>query len=166
MPENTIVSNSTDKTVSIASKEWLAYLNDERLIPEHPVTIINAGEKKRYTVDALDVENKIVKEFNGCYWHGCPECHPENELKYQETIKRKTLLENQGYRVDDIWECDWTKLKATLPNRHELEQKARDQNINVRDALLAAERKVLRVITNATNIKRFTIMMLFLYILR
>ena len=137
MPEKTIVSNSTDKNASIISKEWLLYLDDPNLNPEQTI-IINEDDDKRhiYTVDALDKKRKIIKEFNGCYWHGCPKCNPENKNKYNETVLRKTLLEKEGYKVDEMWECEWNEIKKTLPNRTELEQKARDQNINVRDALL------------------------------
>ena len=99
MPENTIVSHATDKTVSTVCKEWLSYLNDKNLIPEYPIFINNGVEKRRFTVDAIDRKNRIIKEFNGCFWHGCPKCHPENMAKYEETLNRKTLLEKQGYRV-------------------------------------------------------------------
>ena len=102
MPENTIVSHATDKTVSIVSKELLYYLNDKNLIPEYPIFIGEGKEKKRFTVDALDGKNRIVKEFNGCFWHGCPKCHPENKAKYEETCKRKGALEKQGYRIDEM----------------------------------------------------------------
>ena len=97
MPEHAIVSHATDKTVSIVSKEGLAYLNDANLIPEYPISFVDGEEKRVYTVDALDKKKKIVKEFNGCYWHGCPKCHPENKLKYDETVRRKALIEKQGY---------------------------------------------------------------------
>ena len=110
-------------------------MNDKKLIPEYPVFIKEGEEVKRYTVDACHKKKKIIKEFNGCFWHGCPKCHPENRAKYEETVKRKELLEKQGYQVDEMWECDWNKLKATLPNRLELERTARNQNINVREAL-------------------------------
>ena len=48
---------------------------------------------------------------------------------------RKELLEKQGYRVDDIWECDWKKIKETLPDKKEIEERAKQQNIKIRDAL-------------------------------
>ena len=144
MPEKAIVSLATDKTVSLVSKEWLVYLNDAKLIPEHTVYIIDGETTKVYTVDALDKKNKIIKEFNGCYWHGCPKCHPENKLKYDETARRKELLEKQGYRVDDMWECEWNELKKTIPNRLEIEQKARDQSINVRDALFGGRTEAFK----------------------
>jgi hypothetical protein len=53
-PEKAIVSLATDKTVSLVSKEWLAYLNDAKLIPKHTVYIIDGETTKVYTVDALD----------------------------------------------------------------------------------------------------------------
>jgi hypothetical protein len=144
MPEKAIVSLATDKTVSLVSKEWLVYLNDAKLIPEHTVYIIDGETTKVYTVDALDKKNKIIKEFNGCYWHGCPKCHPENKLKYDETARRKELLEKQGYRVDEMWECEWNELKKTIPNRLEIEQKARDQFIIVRDALFGGRTEAFK----------------------
>jgi hypothetical protein len=144
MPENTIVSHATDKTVSTVSKEWLYYLNDKKLIPEYPIFIGEGKEKARFTVDAIDRKKRIVKEFNGCFWHGCPKCHPENKAKYEETLKRKEALEKQGYRVDEMWECEWTKIKETLPNRHEIEQAARGQNINVRDSLFGGRTEAFK----------------------
>jgi hypothetical protein len=126
------------------SKEWLYYLNDKSLIPEYPIFIGEGEEKRKFTVDALDRKHRIVKEFNGCFWHGCPKCHPENKAKYEETVKRKEALEKQGYRVDEMWECDWKKLKETLPNRLEIEQAARDQNINVRDSLFGGRTEAFK----------------------
>jgi hypothetical protein len=37
-------------------------------------------------------KDRIIKEFNGCFWHGCPKCHPENNAKYEETVKRKEYI--------------------------------------------------------------------------
>ena len=48
MPENTIVSHATDKTVSIVSEEWLYYLNDKNLNPEYPIFIDEGKEKKAF----------------------------------------------------------------------------------------------------------------------
>ena len=45
------------------------------------------------------------------------------------------MLEEAGYKVECIWECEWNKIKNTLENRTELEEQARNQHINVRDAL-------------------------------
>jgi hypothetical protein len=31
----------------------------------------------KFSVDGLERKTKTVKEFYGCYWHGCRKCHPE-----------------------------------------------------------------------------------------
>ena len=86
------VGNSADKNVSIVSKEWLLYLNDNNLIPEQSIFLKEAVEGKEvkhtFTVDALNKKKKTVKEFNGC-----PERHPENKLKYDKLkyVKEKGI---------------------------------------------------------------------------
>ena len=49
-----------------------------------------------FTVDALDRKKTVIKEYNGCYFHGCRKCHQEGNEKYNKTMERKTLLESQG----------------------------------------------------------------------
>ena len=50
-------------------------------------------------------------------------------------MEQVNLLESAGYNVNQMWECDWIKLKSTLSNKDELEEHAKQQNINTRDAL-------------------------------
>ena len=45
------------------------------------------------------------------------------------------MLEEAGYKVEFIWECEWNEIKKTLENKQAIEQQARDQHINVREAL-------------------------------
>jgi len=45
------------------------------------------------------------------------------------------MLEHNGYKVEEMWECDWKAIKADLPNKQEIELQARAQNITIRDAL-------------------------------
>lgn len=73
--------------------------------------------------DGLDETNRITYEFNGCYWHGCPKCHPNRhephhkldnrsmEAVYKTTQKCVLLLQQAGYHVITMWECEWTRLK-------------------------------------------------------
>ena len=123
MPPDTIVGNSKEKNVSLVSREWITYLDDPNLIPEVPIKIYNRNknEKSKYknpshtfTVDALDKKNKIVKEFYGCYWHGCKKCFPESNELCDKTMERTQLLENAGYNVDAIWECEWNNIKNNM----------------------------------------------------
>jgi hypothetical protein len=163
MPSKKIVGNNTNKKDSLVCREWLNYLNDDKIYREFPINIlppppeynihknkiINDGNKKKgeqlykkyydlkrpFVVDGLDIKNKQVYLFQGCYWHGCRKCHPENEIKYDKTMEQVNLLESAGYTVNQMWECDWIKLKSTLSNKDELEEHAKQQNIITRDAL-------------------------------
>ena len=158
LPDKSVVSNDQNKPISKVCKEWLLYLNDDKLIPEVPIridkeniicnecdlhrdkldddeTIYYPYNKHMFTVDAVDKKNKIIKEFNGCFFHGCPKCHPECKAKYNKTIERKNLLEKAGYKVEFMWECEWNNIKNNLPNKKELETKASKQHIRIRDAL-------------------------------
>ena len=153
LPEKTIVGNSTDKD-SLVAREWLLYLSNKSIIPEYPIVVDkrkfskgfdgnkNKIEDKTYysgkhtfTVDGFDEKKKVVKEFYGCFWHGCRKCHPELVGKYDRTMERQNMLEEAGYKVECIWECEWNEIKKTLENKQAIEQQARDQHINVREAL-------------------------------
>ena len=70
----------------------------------------------------------IVIFVNGCFWHGCPLCkhakiRPKNNVdfwnkKLDRTQKRdkenKFKLEELGYRVLIIWECETKKKNNDL----------------------------------------------------
>ena len=54
-------------------------------------------------------------------FHGCPECFPNRtnllprstmtaQDTYDRTLARQRALEQKGYRVRAIWECEWTAL--------------------------------------------------------
>ena len=167
LPDKSIVANEQNKPVSKVCKEWLTYLNDDKLIPEVPIVIdksdIQYNEedlhkdkldgdttvyynytKHTFTVDAVCKKRKIIKEFNGCFFHGCPKCNPECKAKYNRTMERKRLLELAGYKVETMWECEWNELKSTLPNKDDIEDKARKQNIRCRDALFGGRTEAFK----------------------
>jgi G:T-mismatch repair DNA endonuclease (very short patch repair protein) len=50
-------------------------------------------------------------------------------------MEQNNILRANGYDVIEMWECEWNKIKETLPTKKELEYDARQQNINIRDAL-------------------------------
>ena len=83
----------------------------------------------------LVTSRKIIKEFYGCYFHGCPKCHPWLQEKYNKTLQREDLLGGEGYTVETRWECDWMEMKRNLSNREALEIHAKRQNVKSRDAL-------------------------------
>jgi G:T-mismatch repair DNA endonuclease (very short patch repair protein) len=165
MPEKTIVGNSgIARSVSMISKEWLLYsARTDQHVYKHevpiylvksdvPLTAINDrkditedddskpiyfkhSNKARFTTDAYCSETKTVKEFYGCFWHGCRKCHPELKDRYNKTMERENLLKNLGCTVCSMWECQWDAMKEDTPDRKELEEAARHTTINIRDAL-------------------------------
>ena len=80
------------------------------------------GEQKigGYHVDGFSKENNTVYEFNGCFYHGCPQCYPLDRTRvkhprtqqsmselYAITEKKRQTLENLGYRVVTKWEHEF-----------------------------------------------------------
>jgi hypothetical protein len=149
MPKNTIVSNDLNKPISRISREYFIYLNNPNILREHPLPIRLGGLKyevhrnkiafdegheyetyysgttAKFVVDGLDKKNKIVYEFNGCRFHGCRKCYPNEVGVYNRTMEKLNILEAAGYKVVSISECDWNKKKAkmTPDARHAIENK-------------------------------------------
>jgi hypothetical protein len=159
LPEKCMIANEQNKKTSRVCKEWLLYLADPLLIPEVPILVkpqtgtctYYTKYQHLFTVDALDKKNKIIKEYNGCYFHGCPLCHPECSEKYLKTMERKGLLEMSGYRVDTIWDCEWAAIKEkqrTTPTNQfwikTIEEKAKTQHIHTRDALMGGRTEAFK----------------------
>ena len=110
---------------SKVSLEWLHCPEQDLCTPIQHAG--NQGEYRiphtRYTVDGYDAATNTVYEFLGCFWHGCPDCFPNraethqrlegrtfNDV-YQCTKKRLQFLEDKGYTLVTIWECQWSNLK-------------------------------------------------------
>jgi hypothetical protein len=174
LPDKSIVANEQNKQVSQVCKEWLSHLNDKSLVPEYVIkidkedltyseadlhrgkldgdeTVYYKSKKHLFTVDACCRKKKIIEEFNGCFHHGCPKCHPECKAKYNRTQERKNLLEIAGFKVDTMWECQWNECKKNLPNRKEIEEAARKQNIKTRSALCGGRTEAFKSYVKANK---------------
>jgi hypothetical protein len=81
---------------------------------------------KYLQVDGFEDITNTVYEYLGCWYHGCPKeqsCLPYHrpfpddlvnghkgktiKTLRNEWFARKSLLENMGYNVVSIWECEW-----------------------------------------------------------
>ena len=155
LPEKTIVANATEKNISTISREWFIHQKNEDIKIEHLLYVKNEGfessknyksPQHQFTVDGLDKKLNLVKEFNGCYWHGCPRCYPDLKERYQKTQERKKIIEQNGFEVEEMWECDWNKIKNELKPeiKEELEQEAKDQCITIRDALFGGRTEAFK----------------------
>ena len=81
-------------------------------------------------MDGLDKKNKIVYEFNGCRFHGCRKCYPNEVGVYNRTMEKLNILEAAGYKVVSISECEWNKKKAkTKPEVRQAIDNKRPMNI-------------------------------------
>ena len=154
LPDKTIMGNTTEKQDSIVCREWLTHLNNPNIKREVPLWMdrnINYNEEihkgkvgkhvayynlsRPFTVDGFDRKTNTIFQFHGCYWHGCQKCYPENQVKYDKTMEQNNYFELNGFNLCQMWECEWNAIKKELPNKNELEQDARQQNIIIRDAL-------------------------------
>lgn len=153
MPEDSIaivpnLGYDPSRQFSIKGCRWLAWMSRDGRVIRHAK---NGGEMQigLYTVDGYDEETHTVYEFYGCYWHGCPTCHPELETQthphrsdctygalYQQTLIREHQLREQGYEVVTIWEHDFDQEIKNNPNLEHFLQTLNFQDpLNPRQAL-------------------------------
>ena len=80
----------------------------ERLLPK-------GYEKHRFGADFVYPKQKIAVRVMGCFWHKCPlhyTAPKSNVLFWRNKIRKKVMrdkkvrkrLENEGWKVIDIWE--------------------------------------------------------------
>ena len=105
-----------------ASKEslqWLEYVAKHWKIRIHHAMSGHGGERwiEKRPVDGYNHEKKIVFQYHGCYWHGCPKCYHDRdkiidrddktrEDLYIATKRRTAYLRKAGYRVIECWACE------------------------------------------------------------
>ena len=105
-----------------ASKEsiqWLEYVAKHWKIPIHHAMSGHGGERwiEKRPVDGYNHEKKLVLQYHGCYWHGCPKCYHDRdkiiergdrtrEDLFQATKRRTAYLRKVGYRVIECWACE------------------------------------------------------------
>jgi G:T-mismatch repair DNA endonuclease (very short patch repair protein) len=82
--------------------------------------------RRRLPVDGFCKDTNTVYEFKGCYWHG-HDCHLNQdkpatdeegqtmEQRYQRTQEKMQYIQDNGYAVKQMWECDWELLKKEDP---------------------------------------------------
>ena len=109
---------------------WLSYISEkEDLYIKH---VRNGGEKRvaPYSLDGYCEETNTAYEFQGCFWHGCPECFKDRdtvnpvsqktmEELYMDTKKKVKFLKDQGFRVVEKWGCE---LEKELKDDEEMKQ--------------------------------------------
>ena len=83
------------------------------------------SQTKSYRVDGYYEDpdgTKLIVEFYGCLFHGCLKCYAPDIISpfknksmsdlNVETKQKEVDLEEMGYEIDPIWECEWNKFIA------------------------------------------------------
>jgi hypothetical protein len=130
LKENTIAQTPSGgyfhHQYSNKSIEWLEFLiHSEKRQIIHQRNSVN-GEVKigNFRVDGFEKKTKTVFEFNGCFFHGHKDCivdmnavNPVLKKSYQalsdKTEARKQQLQEKGYRVVEMWGCEWEKRRKS-----------------------------------------------------
>ena len=92
-------------------------------------------------------------EFNGCYFHGCPVCFPDNRettlvgnkslaLRFQETQFKANMLASLGYILHSIWACVFEQKKNTIWLHYANSLKIREP-LNIRDCYFGGRTNAL-----------------------
>ena len=119
MPKNTIavvdnfVQTESHSAISIA---WLDFISKKNNIKiQHA---LDGGEKvinNELKVDGFCESTNTVYEFQGCFWHGCPDCYKPDVINnknqcdmgtlYNKTQDKNNKITCAGYTLIEMWEC-------------------------------------------------------------
>ena len=73
--------------------------------------------KTEIPVDGYEPKTRTIFQYYGCKWHGCP-CRKErnslDEERYSDTIDLKKKMEEQGFKLISVWECEKPELKNMI----------------------------------------------------
>ncbi|KAL3087217.1 hypothetical protein niasHT_020480 [Heterodera trifolii] len=123
VPERGYDNAQNQSLLALRFFKWYAEKHGVQLQTAH-----SAGGEKRvgnYSLDAWIEAEKRAIEVNGCVWHGCNKCFPDDnmllpngksagEVRERDT-KRLEFLRNQVGVVDVYWECEIERMLASDP---------------------------------------------------
>ena len=87
------------------------------------------NEEGRYVCrpDITYVGRKLAIFIHGCFWHRCPKCDlvlPKTNTNYwrekfqrnvERDVRKKNALQELGWNVHTIWECELESAEILLP---------------------------------------------------
>ena len=110
--------------------------------------------KRLLPVDGYCAETMTCYQFHGDYWHGC-ECQGDavNQKNGKtmaqlrdETKKNSEYIQQCGYKLVELWECEWKKMKQEDPDlRQFLAKKYRNPLIRKRTM---TQEEILQAVVN------------------
>jgi hypothetical protein len=107
------------------STQYMQYLSIENPDIEYALNPKEYRIKNsRYHADGYIPSKNLVIEFQGCFYHGCPKCYNPSEIcgvtkkthisSFNDTLKKKQHILDQGYTYREIWGCEWTRAIQAL----------------------------------------------------
>ena len=152
---------------------WMSYL----MHCDKNINIINKAngcvEVKvgSYNIDGFCKETNTYYEFHGCYWHGCPKCHPpesyntttqstwgrvhEKHLKRINEIKKLIKIQHKDSKLIEMWECEFNSDKQKKESLKQfMLQTEYVEPINPRDALYGGRTNSLKLYHKVTGTEK------------
>jgi hypothetical protein len=137
---------------------WLEWIMDQEDIIIRHDRNNEFGEKciNGIAVDGYCEETNTIYEFDGCYWHGCPNCYEPlaknvvnnkpMKLLREETIKKHQQLRSMGYEVVTIKECEFDKMLRQDENMQMFEHQCPAvEKLKVRDCLFGGRTNAIKL---------------------
>lgn len=86
--------------------EYLLASGYTNVVVKPRIRVMMHGKRRRLEPDFLIPEEHTVIEVNGCWVHGCEECHGGQgfAVKRWKDAVRSDALQRAGYQVEVIWE--------------------------------------------------------------
>jgi len=150
---------------SLMAYQWLSFLAHSQDI--HIQHGRNKGEKDigPYKVDGYyetEQGEKVVLEFHGCFWHGCPKCFSRSTINpvtdttmqelYDKTQDKMQYLKSLGFVYRSIWECDYkTEMKTNAAMQDYIDSLDIVMPLEPRDAFYGGRTEGFRLYQEATE---------------
>nr|CAD2206196.1 unnamed protein product [Meloidogyne enterolobii] len=118
VPEKGYDNADNQSKMALKFLKWYGEKNNVEVM----TALSKNGEKRmgNYRLDGWIKDKKLAIEVNGCCWHGCPKCYPDDDLKLptgltagkqrEKDKQRLNFIKNLGVDVEIYWECEIRKM--------------------------------------------------------
>lgn len=124
--EEIYIRKNTYSRQSICWLNWMAKTKGVTIthaLNGTEMSVTNPNTGRAYLLDgySVDSDGKVTAyEFDGCLWHGCPKCFPNQEIDAKKAplllsqrntmteVKNRFLVDKFDGRVEIIRGCEWT----------------------------------------------------------
>ena len=155
---------SPEDKQSSSALAWLSWMEKElKLSIQHA---LSGGEVKvdKFKLDGLCTEGDKQRafEFHGCFWHGCPKCFSRETVNptakksmaelYDETQHKRRVLQDKGFSVTEIWECEWKEQISERPDLASfVESFDRFAPLNPREAFMGGRTETFKLYQDSSD---------------